>query len=79
MWRIAKTTGQPLHPDLLFAYEYPHTISYALALRMRYDSYFELPKLPPMEIWDNTMEMEQWIDRECYPNREKSATLELEV
>lgn len=65
-WTIAQKTGRPLHSDLTAAYDWPNTITLAVALRLRYDSYLELPEVPPEEIWDYPRLMRQWINR-LYP------------
>lgn len=68
MWTIAQKTGRPLHPDLVYVFDLPNTITLALALRMRYDSYMELTEVPPEEYWDYPHLIRQWIDR-LYPSR----------
>ncbi len=49
-------------------YDWPNTITLAIALRLRYDSYLELPEVPDESIWDFPWLIRQWIDR-LYPNK----------
>jgi len=67
MWNIAKTTGRPLHEDLLSVWDWPHTITYAVMLRQRYDSYLELIEPVPEEYWDYPQFVRAHVDK-LYPS-----------
>jgi len=67
MWGVAKSTGRPLHPDFSDVWDWPHTLSYVVSLRQRYDSYLELIEPLPEEHWDYPHLVRQHIER-IYPN-----------
>jgi len=70
MWSIAKSTGRPLHSDFQDVYEWPHTLTYTVALRQRYDSYLELIEPLPEEFWDYPHLVRDHIER-IYPSSKK--------
>lgn len=77
MWNIAKSTGRPLHPSLGDMWEWPHTITYVVALRQRYDSYLELSEPIPEEWWDYPHKVRMHVEK-LYPSKKKtSAEFEL--
>lgn len=67
MWAIAKDTGTALHSSLKNVVDFPHTITSAIALRRRYDSFYELPEIPPEEWWDFPHLIRRHIDK-LYPS-----------
>ncbi len=56
--------GQPLDKQLVGIRDYPYTISFSIRKALQIDSFNELPKdkRPPESIWDNSAELELWID-----------------
>lgn len=56
--------GQPLDTRLMGIKDYPHTISFVIRKALQIESFTELPKnkRPPEDIWDNSTELELWID-----------------
>lgn len=73
MWSIIKASGRPLHPNLGEFWEWPHTITTIVALRMRYDSYQELTEPPPQEHWDHPDIIRSHIEK-LYPSAKKGST-----
>lgn len=71
MWNIAKSTGRPLHPSLPDVWEWPHTITYVVSLRQRYDSYLELSEPIPVEWWDYPGKVRMHIEK-LYPSKKKT-------
>lgn len=67
MWSIVKTSGRSIHPSLGDFWEWPHTITTMIGLRMRYDSYLELSEPPPEEHWDFPEIIRRHIEK-LYPN-----------
>jgi len=56
----------------------PNTISMLIKLRMRYDSYQELPEMPPEEWWDYPQYINAHIEK-LYPSIKKNNSVEVEV
>jgi hypothetical protein len=78
MWSIARSTGRPLHPDLVNMQEWPHTITTITALRQRYDSYAEFSEPLPQEHWDYPHLVRAHIDR-MYPSSKKRTTHDVQL
>lgn len=72
MWNIAKSTGRPLHPSLPDVWNWPYTITQAVHLRQRYDSYLELTEAVPEEHWDYPHLVRRHIER-IYPSKKKTS------
>lgn len=49
-----------------------------IKLRMRYDSYQELPEMPPEEWWDYPQYINAHIEK-LYPSIKKNNSVEVEV
>lgn len=73
MWGYAKNAGRPLWYDLHTAKDLPHTITFAMSLRERYNSYLELSEPIPEEYWDHPHLCRSWINR-LYPGSKKGNT-----
>jgi len=53
-----------LDKRLISIRDYPYTISFSIRKALQVDSFLELPKekRPPESIWDNSAELEMWIE-----------------
>jgi hypothetical protein len=71
MWGLSKANGRAVHPDLETMWDWPHTITTACALRQKYDSFLELPEMPPVEWWDYPDYIDRHVEK-LYPSSKKS-------
>jgi hypothetical protein len=72
MWTIAKSSGRPLHPCLETPWNIPYTIAHVISLRIKYDSYLELPEPVPEEYWDYPHYVRSHIEK-LYPHTKKTS------
>lgn len=75
MWNIAKRTGRPVHPMLETPWNVPYPIIHVISLRIKYDSYLELPEPVPEEYWDYPQYVRRHIEK-LYPSK-KQTTMEV--
>lgn len=54
-------------------WDWPNTITYLIALRMKYDSFLELPEVPPEEHWDYPVYIKRHIEK-IYPHTKTNKT-----
>jgi len=67
-----KQTGRPLHADLVDVWDWPNTITYLVALRMKYDSFQEMSEVPPEEHWDYPALIRRHVET-LYPGLKKTS------
>lgn len=68
MWSLAKQTNGKMHHNLpMNLWEWPNTVTLAIALRQKYDTFQELTEVPPEEYWDFPFLIRRWIER-IYPH-----------
>lgn len=73
MWSLVKNTGNAIHKGLpVNIWEWPNTVTFAIALRQKYDSFLELPEVPPEEHWDFPDLITRHIEK-IYPHMKKSS------
>lgn len=72
MWTVAELSGRPLHPDLIYPCDLPYSISNAIALYKKYQSFRELPEPMPEEWYDFPDYVDRHIEK-IYPHTKKSS------
>lgn len=71
MWSIAELSGRPLTPELVYTYDLPHTLTAAIALYKKYQSFRELSEPVPEEWYDYPNMVERHMEK-LYPSSKKS-------
>ncbi len=79
MWSLAKNTGRHIHQTLpVNLWEWPNTVTLAIALRQKYDSFQELTEVPPEEHWDFPYLIKRWIER-LYPHTKNKSGADIDI
>lgn len=75
---MAKNTGRPLWFSIEEVIDLPHTLTYVIMMRQKYDSFSELSEPVPEAWWDYPHLVREHIEK-LYPSSSKGGKSTIEV